>query len=384
MLFVTMSIQFENGVTIDRMPEGGISALTLIQALSLGIGKEGSREAATKSFAKVKGKAELAGIGRGLQGTPVLLTLQHVHAVIDSKTYNSIAADFKAQHLDDIASMLPGDQQQPPPPAFTAGLTHVTGSSSSGRFSAKAASYPDFLQFNTKLERMEGVHFNSDHREEQLGGTMLKLTLSCYFAGKAKWEERKARALLQPGDFKRSASAGHSIKCDCPASIPMRWGRAHEANPLLTLLEPGHRSSITIIKDLDAIKLRECSLVMVDVAKLPPSVTRGLSQQQLASLHPMGASPDAMLVGSDASGAEILMPVECKAPCPFQHSNGAGEATWVYVPNTSSWSTIPAHYYAQCQMTMLATGCDSATMTGPMRCWSGWWPSTTSQSRRRR
>ena len=66
-------------------------------------------------------------------------------------------------------------------------------------------------------------------------------------------------------------------------SIPMRWGRAHEANPLLTLLEPGHRSSITIIKDLDAIKLRECSLVMVDVAKLPPSVTHGLSQQQLAS-----------------------------------------------------------------------------------------------------
>jgi hypothetical protein len=139
----------------------------------------------------------------------------------------------------------------------------------------------------------------------------------------------------------------------------MRWGRAYEANPLLTLLEPGHRSSITIIKDLDAIKLRECSLVMVDVAKLPPSVTRGLSQQQLASLPPMGASPDAMLVGRRANGAEIFMPVECKAPCPFQHSNGAGEATWMYVPNTPSWSTIPAHYYAQCQMTMLATGCDS-------------------------
>ena len=73
----------------------------------------------------------------------------------------------------------------------------------------------------------------------------------------------------------------------------------------------------------------------------------------------MGASPDAMLVGRDASGAEILMPVECKAPCPFQHCNGAGEATWVYVPSTSSWSTIPAHYYAQCQMTLLATGCDN-------------------------
>ena len=137
----------------------------------------------------------------------------------------------------------------------------------------------------------------------------------------------------------------------------MQWSRAHKANPLLTLLEPGSRSSI--IKDFIAIKLRECSLVMVDVSKLPPTVTRGISQQQLASLPPMGASPDAMLVGRDASGAEILMPVECKAPCPFQHCNGAGEATWVYVPSTSSWSTIPAHYYAQCQMTLLATGCDN-------------------------
>ena len=31
----------------------------------------------------------------------------------------------------------------------------------------------------------------------------------------------------------------------------------------------------------------------------------------------------------------------------------------MYVPSTGSWSTVPAHYYAQCQMTMLATGCDS-------------------------
>ena len=125
--------------------------------------------------------------------------------------------------------MLPGDQQQPPPPAFTAGLTHVTGSSSSGRFSAKAASFPDFLQFKTKLERVEGVHFNCDHREEQLGGAMLKLTHSCYFAGKASWEERKARAPMQPEDFRRPASAGHSIKCKCPASItafiPMPYAR---------------------------------------------------------------------------------------------------------------------------------------------------------------
>ena len=30
---------------------------------------------------------------------------------------------------------------------------------------------------------------------------MLKVTYSCYFAGKASWEDRKTRALLQPGVF---------------------------------------------------------------------------------------------------------------------------------------------------------------------------------------
>ena len=249
-----MSIPFGNGVFIDPMPGGGISALSLIQALMFEIGKEGSREAATSSFGKVKNKAELAGIGRTL-GTPVLLTLQHVHAIIDIRTYNSIATDFKAQHLDKIASMLPGDQQQPPPPASTAGLTHVTGSSSSGRFSAKAESYPDFLQFKAKMEQMEGVHFNSDSREVQLGGTLLKLTFSCHFGGKAVWEERTARASKQPGDFKRPASAGHSIKCDCPASvmafIPMPYARQLG----LVKSDPGGDASGLVVDTLINIKL---------------------------------------------------------------------------------------------------------------------------------
>ena len=109
-----MSILFANGVSIDPMPGGGISAISLIQALMLAIGKGGSRDKANGSFANVKSKTELAGMGRVLT-TPVLLTLQQVHAVIDSKTYNSIAAEFKAQHLEAIASMLPGDQQQQPP-----------------------------------------------------------------------------------------------------------------------------------------------------------------------------------------------------------------------------------------------------------------------------
>lgn len=40
----------------------------------------------------------------------------------------------------------------------------------------------------------QGIHYNSGSRQ--------KLTYLCYFPGKAKWEERTARALLQPGEFK--------------------------------------------------------------------------------------------------------------------------------------------------------------------------------------
>ena len=140
----------------------------------------------------------------------------------------------------------------------------------------------------------------------------------------------------------------------------MQWGRAHESNPLLTLLEPSQRRRISVLRDLVIVKLEECSLIRVDVSKLPPSITSGLSRMQLSNLPPMGASPDAMLVGQDANGRETRMPVECKAPCPFKHNTGPGQdaAEWSYVETTGEWSVIPAHHYAQCQMSMLATGCD--------------------------
>lgn len=216
-----MSISFASGISISPLPGGGISALDLVQALRVTCGLGTSRNEATKSFAKLrKSNDELEGVGKALGAGPVLLTMEHINAVIDSKTYNTIAVDFKYQHLDSLASMLPGDQeQQPLPPYFTDGLTHVTGNPISGRFSAKAASYPDFLQFMAKMEQLEGVHFNSDSRHEQLGGALLKLTYSCHFGGKAKWEERKGRAEMKPEDFKRPASAGHSVKCNCPANI---------------------------------------------------------------------------------------------------------------------------------------------------------------------
>ena len=97
-------------------------------------------------------------------------------------------------------------------------------------------------------------------------------------------------------------------------TVPMQWGRAH------------------------------------DVSSLPTSITSGLTPMQLRHLPPMGASPDAMLIGLDADGKELKMPVECKAPCPFKHNTGPGQdaAEWTYVETGGEWSTMPAHHYAQC------------------------------------
>jgi len=148
-------------------------------------------------------------------------------------------------------------------------------------------------------------------------------------------------------------------------TVPMQWGRLHESNPLMTLLEPTQRRGIRIVDDFNLVKLQECAFIKVDVARLPPSITAGLTAMQLSNLPPMGASPDAMLLGyTDARGAatatETRMPVECKAPCPFKPNTGPGEqaATWTYVESADRLDVIPAHYYAQCQMTMLATGSD--------------------------
>ena len=89
----------------------------------------------------MKGKPELSGIGRTL-GTQCSRRCSMSVRSLTARPHNQQhRCRLQAQHLDDIASMLPGNQQQLPPPAyFTAGLTHVTGSSSSRRFSAKAAS----------------------------------------------------------------------------------------------------------------------------------------------------------------------------------------------------------------------------------------------------
>ena len=60
---------------------------------------------------------------------------------------------------------------------------------------------------------------------------MLKLTYSCYFArpGQGQLGGAEGAGSDAAEDFKRPASAGHSIKCNCPASItafiPMPYAR---------------------------------------------------------------------------------------------------------------------------------------------------------------
>ena len=82
------------------------------------------------------------------------------------------------------------------------------------------------------------------------------------------------------------------------------------------------------------------------MAKVPPLFTLSLSQQQHVSLSPMEASLEAMLVGREANGADIFMPVGCKVSC-FQWRIWWGKvgAMWHHghVPSMSSW-TISAHY----------------------------------------
>ena len=127
----------------------------------------------------------------------------------------------------------------------------------------------------------------------------------------------------------------------------------------MTLLEPTQRKGIREVGDFSLVKLQECTFIRVDVSKLPPSITAGLTALQLSNLPLMGASPDAMLLGyRDARGAapatETTMPVECKAPCPFKPNTGPADqaATWTYVESPlREWDVIPAHYYAHTQIT---------------------------------
>ena len=101
--------------SIEGQAGVGVSAYSLVDALRVALGKTANREAAAKSFNRLKtDRPVLCNLQTvtitfrcGEHETPALTTLEQVHAVIDSKTYNSIAAAFKAQHLPTIVGMLP-------------------------------------------------------------------------------------------------------------------------------------------------------------------------------------------------------------------------------------------------------------------------------------
>ena len=215
----------------------GVSAYALVASLRAALGKPANREEDSRSFNKLKESRPLLQSlqpmtitrrGGSIQHqTPALSTLEQVHAVIDSKSYVSIAADFKAQHLAAIISMLPTSagvpavqQRQQPLPPYLEALDGVTRGAAAHQYTCVAPDYPAFRNFLDGMQAAEGTHFNMIHREEQAGCLVVKL--SCHFGGKPKWEERKSRATQQPTDFKRAASAGHSIKVECPATISAR------------------------------------------------------------------------------------------------------------------------------------------------------------------
>lgn len=215
----------------------GLSAYSLVAMLRASLGKPADREEESRSFNKLKARIpELQDLqtvaitrsGREYQ-TPALVSLTQVHAVIDSKSYSSIAAKFKAQHLDAILTMLPNSGvstvSRKPLPSYMGSLEGVIRGAGDDRYSGIAPNYPSFQNFLSEMEATEGVHFNMTHREEQ--GGFLVLTLSCHFGGKPSWMERAGRASKQPNDFKRTASAGHSIKVQCPATITARISKPY-------------------------------------------------------------------------------------------------------------------------------------------------------------
>ena len=57
-------------------------------------------------------------------------------------------------------------------------------------------------------------------------------------------------------------------------------------------------------------------------------------------------------LGLDPLGPTVA--VECKAPCPFKENKGSGQENWTYLPGKAGYDYMPAAWYAQCQVTMLA------------------------------
>lgn len=225
---------------------GGVSAIDLVQLLRSEVreakgcppsdDKEASRLAWEQSCKKMK---EMEGVSSKLVGgysTPVLMKLRQLQALINMRPYSLISHSFRVKYLHDLCKLLPeGERELPKPPPGLIKLGGISNVVPTGEgkdsFQAEFPSWDSLQMFLKAHCDQEGVHLNRDHRRGTNGVTdedgMLSITFSCFFGGKAKWQERKIRADQDPSDFKRPKAAGVSNKCDCPAFFVARIHKSY-------------------------------------------------------------------------------------------------------------------------------------------------------------
>ncbi len=138
----------------------------------------------------------------------------------------------------------------------------------------------------------------------------------------------------------------------------MAWGLAHEPNMLGALLQS--TTDIPMLARYAKVGVVECGLVFVNSAQLSAGVMAGMERSNLPAI---AASPDAMVECFDSNGTVVgVLAAELKAPFPFVHNTAGNGGNYSYVGSNTAFSTVPAAYYAQCQVTMLATATSSCML----------------------
>lgn len=168
------------------------------------------------------------------------------------KPYNLISHSFRVKYLEDLCKLLrEGERELPKPPTGLVELGCITNVVPTGEgrdsFQAEFDNWDSLQRFLKAYCIREGVHLNRDHRRGTQGLTdedgMLSLTFSCFFGGKAKWEERKVRGDQNPDDFRRPKAGGVSQKCNCPAFFIARIHQSYARQLKLVPSSPDEPST---------------------------------------------------------------------------------------------------------------------------------------------
>ena len=155
---------------------------------------------------------------------------------------------------------------------------------------------------------------------------------------------------------------------DAQTQVYFDWGHKHEANGILSYLKAHPRRTV-----------HEVGFVLLDpsLKSLPAEVRKGVNA---ADLPVIGSSPDGIIVEHaqpvhkllhqhwrefDPSRRHVL---EIKAKTPFRPDAASGTWWWLGRKCTPHSRILP-QYFAQAQLNMLVTGCDSChllcyTVTG--------------------